>query len=466
MIRLLLYTCSYTSFLVVCLSCAQVISPGGGPKDENPPFMISSIPLNNQVNYKKPTIQLNFNEWIADNNIKGKLIITPYRVPKYTYSIHKKTFNLIFEETLDDSTTYTLNFREGIVDITEKNPAKDVKLAFSTGSYIDSLAIQGLVTDMKTGVSVEDASVLLYSCIDTFEINRGNPTYYTQTNKEGRYRIDNISGGEYAIYALLEKDKNLYYTEDKEEKISFMDTSITIEDSLTDINMQIVSYDDKIPMFLYVRNTSKYVYINYNKPIKDYRIHFFDTSIHNSIYHKLDEDKIQLYTTLEEWKDTAFASVVARDYKDRVTLDTIKVNFKLNNRSFIPDIFTIRSDPSNNYLLEPNKEIDMLLYFNKPVISYSIDSIFFLTTKDSLYDTLYLKNSLYSNFNSTVFTISNLSIDTSITMVVGKSSFVSVENDTLEYFSLKWGVKNPENYGTIAGNITLQSKSNYLVQLT
>ncbi|MBC6411330.1 MAG: Ig-like domain-containing protein, partial [Ekhidna sp.] len=41
------------------------------------------------------------------------------------------------EGELKDSTTYNINFADGVVDVTEKNPVENFSIAFSTGDFID-----------------------------------------------------------------------------------------------------------------------------------------------------------------------------------------------------------------------------------------------------------------------------------------------------------------------------------------
>ena len=66
---------------------------------------------------------------------------------EYEFTLKKNTFKITFDEFFKDSTTYTLNFRESIQDITEGNPTKDNKFTFSTGDYIDSLSIASILCE-------------------------------------------------------------------------------------------------------------------------------------------------------------------------------------------------------------------------------------------------------------------------------------------------------------------------------
>ena len=83
-------------------------------------------------------------EEFPDIKIKGKNIVI--RLP----------------DSLLDNTTYTIQFGESIADITEGNPYSQFVYAFSTGEVIDSLYINGTVTDIWTGKPAANGLVLLY----------------------------------------------------------------------------------------------------------------------------------------------------------------------------------------------------------------------------------------------------------------------------------------------------------------
>src|SRR5690606_11658235 len=105
------------------------------------PVLLSSIPANNQTLYSDKTITLNFNEFVQLNNPNEQIIITPALVKNFKAVVRKNRVVITIDEDWKPNTTYAINFREAIQDITEKNRAQDLKLAFSTGSYIDSLSI-------------------------------------------------------------------------------------------------------------------------------------------------------------------------------------------------------------------------------------------------------------------------------------------------------------------------------------
>ena len=61
--------CLITS-IVINLNCANQRTPTGGPKDTIPPTLISSIPLNETVNFNNNWIELSFDDNINTTVLK------------------------------------------------------------------------------------------------------------------------------------------------------------------------------------------------------------------------------------------------------------------------------------------------------------------------------------------------------------------------------------------------------------
>jgi hypothetical protein len=182
---------------IFVLGCARQSTPTGGPKDTIPPVLIKSYPAKGQINFKDNYLELTFSEAVILNNPKEQFLITPSVGKEYKTELRKNKVFIRFEKPLLDSTTYSINFRDGIQDITEKNPARNLKLAFSTGHYIDSLSIAGKVTELLKDKEVKDATVALYQT-DTFNIFKHKPVYITRANDKGIFSIENLKPGKYS----------------------------------------------------------------------------------------------------------------------------------------------------------------------------------------------------------------------------------------------------------------------------
>ena len=146
----------FSSCLLILLlySCATPTTPTGGPRDENPPQIDTTLSTPNfQTRFLKQDISLTFNEWVMLEDVFNQVIISPPLQFKPEIYIKKKSVIIKWDEreTLRENVTYTFNFGESVKDLTEKNPAEKLRFVFSTGDFIDSLTLSGKVVDAVDG---------------------------------------------------------------------------------------------------------------------------------------------------------------------------------------------------------------------------------------------------------------------------------------------------------------------------
>jgi hypothetical protein len=224
------------------LSCARQSSPTGGPKDTIPPVLMRALPPNETINFDANQLELIFSEDIILNTPKEQLIVTPTIGKDYDITYRRNTVVIEFEEPLQDSTTYTFNFRESIQDITEKNPVENLKLAFSTGTYLDSLSIQGTIYDLLKGTPVKDATVALHVENDTFNIFEHPAVYFTKTNDKGEFIITHLKPDNYYLYAFEDKNRNLIVNS-RTESYGFLSEHQYLIENIEGISVGLVRLD-------------------------------------------------------------------------------------------------------------------------------------------------------------------------------------------------------------------------------
>lgn len=150
--------------------CARRGTPSGGIKDTIPPKLEKAEPANMTVNFKGNKIRLYFNEYIKLNDVQNQLIVSPplKNTPIITPAgAASKYVEIQLKDTLKENTTYTLNFGQSIVDNNEGNPNSFFTYVFSTGSYIDSLNLKGVVEDAFDKEAETFVSVMLYEMDST-----------------------------------------------------------------------------------------------------------------------------------------------------------------------------------------------------------------------------------------------------------------------------------------------------------
>ncbi|HAN17806.1 MAG TPA: hypothetical protein DCQ24_03935 [Bacteroidales bacterium] len=214
--------------IITVIGCAKIVTPTGGPKDADPPKVISSKPGNFSTNFDSKDVSITFNEYIQLKDVNSTLVISPPMDEKPIIRVKGKSLNISFENELRDSTTYNMYFGNSLQDYNEGNPLENFQYIFSTGSFIDSLSIQGKVLNSFDLVPVEGVFVMLYSELSDSVPYKQIPNYLSKTNKEGLYRINNIRQGNYKLFCLKDNNKN-YMFDINNEEIAFTDSLISFQ---------------------------------------------------------------------------------------------------------------------------------------------------------------------------------------------------------------------------------------------
>jgi len=468
---------------LIVWGCANRIQPTGGPRDEEPPRVVASNPEHGARNYQAKEVVIEFDEFITVKNLKEQLLITPRIDGNYEFKIRKRTISLEFEQPFEDSTTYTLNFREAIVDITEGNPAKNMLLAFSTGNLLDTLEISGVLIDLLTRAPIESAIVGLYPVDDTLDIFSGPPYYFTQTNDQGHYLLSNIKDGSYRLYAFTDGNKNLTCESDR-EGYAFKSQSIQLDTAYyaDTLNLQYLNIDTL--KVIRTRASGRYFNVFANKYITHAKLKAENDS---TIIFKYTEDHrgLKLYNTFPI-SDSLNVWVELQDSLGLIAKDSFYLKFTDSGRS--PDEFkaTITSTSTS-----PKKKIlSGEITFDKPLQTLTLDSI--VIKRDSL-ENYYIYNSLAYAIDTleNILTF-NIDIPTAIldsinniggksikslddlrpkaeskavyTLSIPQAAFISIENDSSLELNSKLKFIKPALTGLINGSISTGYNS-FTVQL-
>ncbi|MFD1467983.1 Ig-like domain-containing protein [Hymenobacter caeli] len=229
-------------------SCAAVAPPQGGPRDVTPPRRISSVPDSAARNVKLRSVRMVFSEYVQLKDVSKNLLITPQLPADNPYKTRedRNTIILLFDKPLEENTTYSFNFRNAVVDITESLPAKNAQLSFSTGAVLDSGAVRGTVTDLLTTLPVAETAVALFRTTDTAGVRRGRPYYLTRTDKKGNYNLGFLRAGTYNLYAIADKNNNSRF--DEGERIGYLPGPITIGPAPLTADLQLTHPDRRPPL--------------------------------------------------------------------------------------------------------------------------------------------------------------------------------------------------------------------------
>lgn len=199
-------------FLLLIAGCAnRGIGPQGGPKDEKPPQVVKESPENGTLNYNGKRVDIVFNEYIQlDDVSKNVLISPPQQHPPEVKAVGKKIM-LVFEEPLQDSTTYTIDFGNAIGDFHEKNVLKGYTLSFSTCDVIDSLEVNGYIVNAEDLNPVSGVIIGIHANLDDTAFSKIPFTRVGKTDQNGHFYVKNIREADYRIYGLGDVSRDFIY---------------------------------------------------------------------------------------------------------------------------------------------------------------------------------------------------------------------------------------------------------------
>lgn len=455
--RILAYL--FLIFMVIAFwQCGRRGNPSGGPKDVDPPQLTKAEPADMSINFKANKIRLTFDEYVKLDNIQDQLIISPPL--KYAPEITpqggtSKFVDIKIKDTLKENTTYTLNFGQSIVDNNEGNPASFLTYVFSTGDYIDSLTVSGVVKDAFNKKADDFISVMLYEIDSAYTdstIYQRPPNYITNTlDSTVIFTLKNLKEGKYAMFATKDAAKNNIF-EQNADKIAFLpDTILLPTDSIYLLTLfkEVPDYKMSVPSF----TAKNKIVFGYYGDGKDIEIEPLTTL----------PDSVRTLVLKEPVKDTLNYWFTPTD------LDSIV--FKVTNEHLkIIDTFTVKSRKValDSLVLTPNERGS--LSFNTP---WHITATTPLVQLDTTLIAMMDKDSVAHKFNMALDSIANrVNVDFarepnqsySIDVLPGAiTDFFGATNDTLSY---KLSTKSLADYGNL--QLTLSGAVEYpiIVHLT
>jgi uncharacterized protein (DUF2141 family) len=445
----------YLLSLTLFYSCANIQAPTGGIQDVIPPKLEKSNPADRTLNFHERDIVLTFNEEITANNLQEQLQITPAVETTYKVKLRKKEITIHFDKDFEPNTTYTLNFRNAIQDITEKNTSKNLVLAFSTGPYMDSIQLNGKVIDLKTNAPLENANVELYNAADTSGIKDHKPMYFTQTDKSGRFEFKNLKNTSYNIFAITDKNRDLMYQEG--EKVGWL-KNMKLNKDTSDVKITIVAEDKKNPNILGTSATDTKYEIRFNEGIVVQKlISKIDSS--QTIYYTEKENgkSIYIYNTWTT-KDSIPIHISVKDSTGNVLEQNIKISFDTKTKN--KEKLQVRYEPADKKL-DP-KMISIKIIFNKPIKIFNKKT--FILDKDSTKLNLVDSNYIWNVSNTELIINKKIKEADSVSLYTYKETFISADNDSLPDQKIKFKIAKEEDYGMISGFVETK-ENNYILEL-
>ena len=351
--------------VIIGYSCASMGTPDGGPYDEMPPKFVKSSPHLREVNVKNKKFELEFDEFIKLEKASEKVVISPPQLEQPEIKVVGKKVVGEFLDDLKDSTTYTIDFSDAIVDNNEGNPMGHFTYSFSTGASIDTMEVSGTVLNAADLEPIKGIQVGLHKNLNDSAFTKLPFDRVSRTDSRGHFSIRGVAPGKYRIYALMDGNQN-YLFDSKTEAIAFSDSVII--PSMMPATRQDTIWKDTLTI---------------------------DT-IKTVGYTRFMPDDIILRVFKEENTRQYFS----RSQRDKENHFILKFSAKADT---LPTLKGLNFDEKDAFVIEPNAGNDSICYWIKDSLVYQMDTL--EIQMDYLYtdslnqlvpktDTIYLANKL------------------------------------------------------------------------
>lgn len=443
----------FLACLFIVESCAVEASPIGGPKDAIPPKIdsLKSTP-NKQLFFTKQEIKLTFDEWIKLKNQNQIIVSPPLEFP---LEVKQKGKSIIIDfnkdEKLYENTTYTINLGQSIIDFTEGNAVSNMTYVFSTGAFIDSLSISGYVIDDFTGEPKENVIISVYDNLKDSSIYAQRPLYFSKTNKEGRFQIDNMREDTFRIFAIDDKNLN-YYKDQESEGMAFYNTPIYLDSAFRE-KIKLQFFNPLISLKIIDKN-HKYGYLKmgFNRNAFDVKYNFKTEPEYMKTY--LEKD------TLHVWYTNKVENELWVNNGNKI--DTIKLIAFYDSLNINSKINIVSANSGTRTTLGPTDTFE--IKFNYPIEEFSKTSINLIDTS---------KKSVKYFIEKDKKDPRKLKIKTNwlegqkYDIVFNKSSISSFLQNQIDSTNYSFIVSNSKSLGEIIFELdSLNENYNYLVILT
>lgn len=298
--------------------CANIIPPGGGPRDSLPPVLIMALPKDSATNVASNKFTLTFNEYIEVKDVQQNLVVNPLptNMPLVDYKLRNVLIK--WKDSLQPNTTYTINFGDAIKDVNEGNAAKNFTYIFSTGKQIDEGSLQGSVTIAKDGSLDTTLLVVLHPNLSDTAVTKLKPKYMSKLNGKGEFKFANIANDRYNVFALPSSFTKTY--QDTTELFAFHQLPISItKDTLKTLNLLAFIQTEKEVKPLVAENKSEKK-ITYTLNLFNGKLDVLDSSL-KIVFNK----KIKVDSTL---KLTDTNNIVMANWSKQVQENILTINHK------------------------------------------------------------------------------------------------------------------------------------------
>ena len=453
--------------MLIILSCAAISPPSGGPEDDIPPVLISSIPESGALQFNGGEVILQFSEYLDKNSVQDAFVVSPRIGSELIVKYKDDNIIIEFPDSLLKDQTYVISIGTKLKDERGVYLENTQQIAFSTGSSIDNGKISGRIYGGE-----------FYSA-HLWKLNQGfsdsifftKPLYIADADELGNFNFNFLSSGEYSILAIEKSAAGLDFVP---ERMSYgFSPNLTYflenEDIISDIPMKISREE---PDFNYAFGEwigKKWGKITFNRILEPLD---FGKIFLNNNDKIIDIDAYQNPAKKEEFLfiskvdlEPGNYQIIIKDIKQKEKIISDKISFNINVSSKIDSSALLIEEPTSVLSLRSDKNNGppVSIVFSKPILSV-LDSAFFIV-KDS--NRSLIKPNWKTPMLADFLPVEGWSEKNKYQIVVHSDKILPIDGrsliDSLVYINIDSGKKL--GYGSLIGKLDLESKNGFLVGL-
>lgn len=446
--------------LLFIQACANIISPTGGELDTSAPKVIFTEPENFSPNFDSKRITIKFDEFFQLGDVFSHILVSPPHNKDPKILIKKKSLLITLYDTLLPNTTYSINFGDAISDITESNILENFQYVFSTGTYVDSLSIQGLAKYAYTHKVEKGILIMLYKDHVDSVVQTSKPYYFTRTDKDGAFQISHISSGVYKLFAL--KDQNLNFMFDlPNEDIAFSEKLIFISDKP----------DSTFKLFLFQEDKGKQIIFKHDsKTFAKIRLRFS---------RKADSIKL-IPLSYDGYFECVTKTDTIHCWIGDIHLDSLHLQVSNNTEILDTVTFRIPAIPRDSVLSsrlliktpwkkrEKAKRIDinkpLTLKFQNPVLNFDFNKLTLLEDSDQV--KVNIQPSWNDSIKRSLSILYNWKPGAKYRLIIDSASFEDIYHISNDSLVLRFRCRLKDEYGNLKLLIKVtDSTSDYFLEI-
>lgn len=216
-------------------SCANIVRPNGGERDQTGPQVETFLPANGTLNFAEKQIVIKFDEYLKEGSYGDQVFISPVPDKAPEVLVRNKEMLIRFRSPLMENTTYVVSIGKGVKDFNEGNEMTTaLTYAFSTGDQLDSLYFRGTVQNGWTGAAPKKLRLLLFPADSVPDNNFRDkrPLYVAEADEQtGAFSFLYLRNQSYKVFGVEDGDNSYSYNSNAEPIALIADPSVNLTDT-------------------------------------------------------------------------------------------------------------------------------------------------------------------------------------------------------------------------------------------